>query len=116
MANGGVSNRCLRRVVSGAVADPLRMIVEGGMPALTTQHGRHRITRDRWVPAGFSAGRCLLGVGLAAVLLWLSSGVAVAQPTPVDTPDAEQANALFKELLKEPTNVDLNFRYAEAAV
>jgi hypothetical protein len=86
------------------------------MPALTTQNGRHRIASARCVRAGFSAGRCLFGVRLAVVLLGLSSGVAVAQPTPVGTPEDEQANALFKELLKDPTNVDLNFRYAEAAV
>jgi len=86
------------------------------MLALTTQSGRHPIASDRCAHAGFSAGRGLFGVGLAAVLLWLSSGVAVAQPTPVGTPEDEQANALFKELLKDPTNVDLNFRYAEAAV
>jgi hypothetical protein len=71
------------------------------MPALTIKNRRCRIAR---------------GIGLAAALLWLSSGVAVAQPISVGTPEDEQANALFRDLLKDPTNVELNFRYAEAAV
>jgi len=93
------------------------------MPAVTTQNGRYWIASDRCARAGRSVARSrrvsrcgLFGIRLAAVLLWLSSGVAVGQPTPVGTPEDEQANALFKELLKDPTNVDLNFRYAEAAV
>jgi tetratricopeptide (TPR) repeat protein len=86
------------------------------MPALTMQNGRHRIVGDRSAGAGPLAGGCLFGLRLAAVLLWLSSGVAVAQPTPVGTPEDLEANALFKELLKDPTNVERNFRYAEAAV
>src|SRR5229473_1895334 len=71
------------------------------MPALTTQNRRYRI-----------AG----GIRLAAALLWLTSGAAVGQPTPAGTEQDEQAIALFQQLLKDPTNVDLNFRYAEAAV
>ncbi len=72
-----------------------------GMPVLTTQNRRY-----------WSAG----AIRLAAALLWLSGGAAVGQPTPAGTEQDEQAIALFKELLKDPTNVDLNFRYAEAAV
>jgi Flp pilus assembly protein TadD len=71
------------------------------MPALTTHNRRYRI----------AGGLCL-----AAAVLWLSSGAAVGQPTAAGTEQDEQAIALFKELLKDPTNVDLNFRYAEAAV
>jgi hypothetical protein len=71
------------------------------MPALTTQNRRYRITS---------------GIRLAAALLWLSSGAAFGQPTPLGTAEDEQANALFRELLKDPTNVELNFRYGEAAV
>jgi len=77
------------------------MIAEKGMPALTMQNRRYRI-----------AG----GIRLAAVLLWLTSGAAVGQPTPAGTEQDEQAIALFQLLLKDPTNVDLNFRYAEASV
>src|SRR6266851_8779320 len=72
-----------------------------GMPALTTQNRRYR-----------TAG----GIRLAAALLWLSGAAAFGQPTPVGTAEDEQAIVLFQQLLKEPTNVDLNFRYAEAAV
>jgi hypothetical protein len=71
------------------------------MPALMMQHRRYQIRG---------------AVSLAAALLWLSSGAAVGQPTPSGTPEDEQAIALFQQLLKEPTNVDLNFRYAEAAI
>ncbi len=71
------------------------------MPALTTQSPRYRIAR---------------GASLAAVLLWLSAGAAVGQPIPAGTEQDEQAIALFQQLLKDPTNVDVNFRYAEAAV
>jgi len=71
------------------------------MPALTTHHRRYRI-----------AG----GIRVAAVLLWLNSGAAFGQSTASGTAEDEQAIALFQQLLKEPTNVDLNFRYAEAAV
>ena len=71
------------------------------MPALTTQSPRYRIAR---------------GASLAAVLLWLSAGAAVGQPIPDGTEQDEQAIALFQQLLKDPTNVDVNFRYAEAAV
>ena len=71
------------------------------MPALTTHHRPYRI-----------AG----GIRLAAALLWLNSGAALGQPTASGTAEDEQAIALFQQLLKEPTNVDLNFRYAEAAV
>ncbi len=37
-------------------------------------------------------------------------------PAPAGSTREEQADALFQLLLKDPTNVDLNFRYAEAAV
>jgi len=49
-------------------------------------------------------------------MLWLSGSAAVGQPTPAGTELDDAAIALFKQLLKDPTNVDLNFRYAEAAV
>jgi tetratricopeptide (TPR) repeat protein len=69
------------------------------------------MANDRCPRAGLSAS-----IRLAALLLWLSSAAAVAQPTPVGTPEDIEANALFAQLLKDPTNVDLNFRYAEAAI
>src|SRR5438876_131316 len=77
------------------------MIAEKDMPASTMQNRRYRIAR---------------GIRLAAALLWLSSGAALGQPTAAGTAEDEQATALFQLLLKDPTNVDLNFRYAEAAV
>ena len=43
-------------------------------------------------------------------------GGTLGQPAPVGTAEDEQANALFRQLLKDPTNVELNFRYGEAAV
>ncbi len=81
------------------------------MPAVRMQHRRYRIASDRsaWIAVA-------AGIRLAAALLWLSGGAAVAQPTPVGTPEDKEANALFAQLLKDPTNVDLNFRYAEAAI
>jgi tetratricopeptide (TPR) repeat protein len=72
---------------------------------------RDRIAGDRCARAALSAG-----IRLAAALLWLTGSAAFAQPTPVGTPEDVEANALFAQLLKEPTNVDLNFRYAEAAI
>jgi hypothetical protein len=88
---------------------------------LTKQHGRHRVASDRCVrlPARRSLGagrRGLPGIPLAAALLWLSGGAALGQPTPAHTPLDEEVNALFQELMKDPTNVDANFRYAEGAV
>src|SRR6266550_2853292 len=44
------------------------------------------------------------------------SRLPTGQRTPAGTEQDEQATALFQLLLKDPTNVDLNFRYAEAAV
>jgi hypothetical protein len=99
------------------------MIAEGGMPTLTKQNGRYRIASDLYardrLPACRSLGssrRGRLAIPLAAALLWLSSGAVVGQPTPAGTELDEQANALFQQVLKDPTNVDVNFRYAEAAV
>jgi hypothetical protein len=93
------------------------------MPALTTENGRYRIADDRRACARLPAGRpqrasrrSPFAIRLAAAMLWLSSSAAVGQPTPAGTELDEEAIALFKQLLKDPTNVDLNFRYAEAAV
>lgn len=93
------------------------------MPGLTTQHRRHRIANDRRARAGLPAGRSppasrggRLVILLAAAFLWLGNGAALAQPTPAHTPQDEEVNALFQEVMKEPTNVEANFRYAEAAV
>ena len=84
---------------------------------------RYRIAGDHCASVRLRAGRPQLpiwrrplAIPLAAALLWLSSGAVTGQPTPVGTPEDEQANALFRELLKNPTDVDINFRYAEAAV
>jgi hypothetical protein len=47
-------------------------------------------------------------------------GMALAQtPTEhpfADTPETAEADALFNQLLKDPKNIDLTFRYAEAAI
>jgi hypothetical protein len=46
-------------------------------------------------------------------------GVAVAADQPVpfqNTPEAQEADELFRQLLKDPKNVDLTFRYAQAAI
>ena len=93
------------------------------MPALTKPDGRHRIASVRRACARLPRCRSLwssrcgrLGFPLAAALLWLSGGAALAQPTPAHTELDEQVIALFQEVLKDPTNVDANFRYAEAAV
>jgi hypothetical protein len=93
------------------------------MPALTTQNGRYRVAGDRRARARLPACRSRgprrrggFAIPLAAALLWLSGGVVVGQPTPVGTELDEQVNALFQQLIKDPTNVDLNFRYGEAAV
>ncbi len=93
------------------------------MPGLTKQHGRHWIANNRRARAGLPAGRApqasgrgRLAILLAAALLWLGNGAALAQPTPAHTPLDEEVTALFQEVLKDPTNVDANFRYAEAAV
>jgi len=53
---------------------------------------------------------------LAAAALWLGNGAAFAQPTEAHTPLDEEVSRLFQEVMKDPTNVDANFRYAEAAV
>ena len=46
----------------------------------------------------------------------ISARAATASELPPDTPDSREADALFKELLKDPKNVELTFRYAEAAI
>ena len=33
-----------------------------------------------------------------------------------DTPEAREADELFQQLLKDPKNVDLTFRYAQASI
>jgi len=43
--------------------------------------------------------------------------IAADQPVPFqNTPEAQEADDLFQQLLKDPKNVDLTFRYAQAAV
>jgi len=44
-----------------------------------------------------------------------SAAVNAAEPTP-DTAASREADALFRELLTDPKNVELTFRYAEAAI
>jgi hypothetical protein len=61
---------------------------------------------------------------LAAVCVSLTIGaalpgfaVAADPPAPFqNTPEAQEADDLFRQLLKDPKNVDLTFRYAQAAV
>jgi tetratricopeptide (TPR) repeat protein len=64
--------------------------------------------------------RDVLAIPLASALLWLCSGAMVGQPNPALAQTSseleQQTDALFQQLLKDPTNVDVNFRYAEAAV
>jgi hypothetical protein len=45
-----------------------------------------------------------------------STRAASSSELPPETPESREAEALFKELLKDPTNVELTFRYAEAAI
>ena len=43
--------------------------------------------------------------------------IAADQPAPFqNTPEAREADELFQQLLKDPKNVDLTFRYAQAAI
>ena len=74
-----------------------------------------------------SRRRCRGGPGprrLAALCMSLAVGVALPgyavaddQPVPFqNTPEAQEADDLFRQLLKDPKNVDLTFRYAQAAV
>jgi len=93
------------------------------MPALTKQHGRHWIASDRRARARLpdcrspgSSRRRWFAIPLAAALLWLSNGAALAQPTPAHTEQDEEVTALFQAVMKDPTNVEANFRYGEAAV
>jgi len=66
--------------------------------------------RGRLRPAALSA---LLTVGAALA----GPAVAADQPAPfADTPAAHEADDLFQQLLKDPKNVDLTFRYAQAAI
>jgi tetratricopeptide (TPR) repeat protein len=67
-----------------------------------------RARRGRWaalsVALAFSAG------------LTVTAGAA-DQPKPFqNTPEAQEADQLFQQLLKDPKNVDLTFRYAQAAI
>jgi len=60
--------------------------------------------------------------GATAALCGLVSAGAVAQAPPpapkpfADTAESQAADALFQQLLKDPKNVDLTFRYAQAAI
>jgi hypothetical protein len=62
---------------------------------------------------GWLAALCVsLTVGVAPH----DMAVAADQPAPFqDTPEAHEADQLFQQLLKDPKNVDLTFRYAQAA-
>jgi tetratricopeptide (TPR) repeat protein len=70
------------------------------------------------------AGWCdaFLGVAVALAIGVSVSGALAADPPPdpakpiPDTAESREADALFVQLLKDPKNVDLTFRYAEAAV
>ena len=79
----------------------------GGCAALRWRHrGDSRLGRL----VGLYA---LLAVGMA------TPGIAIAanQPVPFqNTPEAHEADELFQQLLKDPKNVELTFRYAQAAV
>jgi hypothetical protein len=59
-------------------------------------------------------------IGIIGMVLGSAAAIAESPPNPADplpdTPEAREADARFQELLKEPKNVDLTFRYAEAAL
>lgn len=66
---------------------------------------------------------CLRPGRLAALCVALAvgavlPGVAIAdEPVPFqNTPESREADELFQQLLKDPKNVDLTFRYAQAAI
>jgi hypothetical protein len=93
------------------------------MPALTKPNGRHRIARDCCAHPRLPGCRSLrprrrglFGIPLAVALLWLSGGAALGQPTAAHTELDEEGITLFQAVMKDPTNVDANFHYAEAAV
>jgi len=71
-----------------------------------------RRARPRW-PIAVAAALA------AAVALPAGAGAQASadQPNPfIDTPQSREAEALFQQLLKEPKNIDLTFRYAQAAI
>ena len=93
------------------------------MPALTKPNGRHQIASDRCTHTrqpGYQSPRSrrrgLFGIPLAVAFLWLSGGTALGQPTPAHTELDDEVVTLFQAVMKDPTNVDANFHYAEAAV
>jgi hypothetical protein len=49
-------------------------------------------------------------------LFIISTRAASASDLPPDTAESREADELFKELLQDPMNVELTFRYAEAAI
>lgn len=67
-----------------------------------------------------SRRRTLAGAALAlTALVAATAGAQTPQNPSAPIPDTEQsreADALFAQLLKDPKNVDLTFRYAEAAI
>ena len=77
------------------------------------------ISAVKWV-ASLRAGCTavlVLAVALSATLTpALADAPASAERPFADTPEQREADALFQQLLKDPKNVDLTFRYAQAAI
>jgi thioredoxin-like negative regulator of GroEL len=73
---------------------------------------RGRRLRTGWPAGGAMAVALLASLSAAA----LADTPAASEQPFADTPDAREADALFQQLLKDPKNVDLTFRYAQAAI
>lgn len=72
----------------------------------------------QWRRSGpWPARLAMLGVSLAIGTALAAPAIAADAPAPfADTPAAHEADELFQQLLKDPKNVDLTFKYAQAAI
>ena len=79
--------------------------------------GRYAVFRRRCRGGSRPGWLAVLCVALGAGAALPGYAVAADQPVPFqNTPEAQEADDLFRQLLKDPKNVDLTFRYAQAAV
>src|ERR1700724_2808151 len=78
----------------------------GGYAALRWRHrGCPRLGRAATLCISLAIGMALHGIAAAEQLVPFQN-----------TPEAQEADELFQQLLKDPKNIDLTFHYAQAAI
>jgi tetratricopeptide (TPR) repeat protein len=84
--------------------------------------GRHSRSRDEWDRQEARLRSRWPAIAAAVIIAGIASAAMAADAPPSaeqpfsDTPDSREADQLFEQLLKDPKNIDLTFRYAQAAI